>query len=90
MLKNYFNIAFRNLLKHKFYSLLNILGLSTGLACFMLISLFIKDELSYDSFHVDADRIHRIDFSATLNGADIVTAQQDGQPQQFWLMIILR
>ncbi len=75
MLKNYFNIAFRNLLKHKFYSLLNILGLSTGLACFMLISLFIKDELSYDSFHDDADQIHRIDFSATLNGADIITAQ---------------
>lgn len=75
MLKNYFNIAFRNLLKHKFYSLLNVLGLSIGLACFMLISLFITDELSYDTFHGDATRMHRVDFSATLNGADIVSAQ---------------
>lgn len=74
MLKNYFNVAFRNLLKHKFYSFLNIVGLSIGLACFMLISLFIKDEVSYDTFHVDADRIHRIDFFATLNGSDVISA----------------
>ncbi|MEQ9405850.1 MAG: ABC transporter permease [Cyclobacteriaceae bacterium] len=75
MLKNYFNVALRNLLKHKFYSLLNILGLSIGLACFMLISLFVKDELSYDQYFNDSDRIHRVDFAATLNGSDIIAAQ---------------
>lgn len=79
MLKNYFNIAVRSLLKHKFYSFLNILGLSIGLACFMLISLFIKHELTYDTFHKDADRIHRVHFRATLNGEDH-TASQVGAP----------
>lgn len=75
MLKNYFNIAVRSLLKHKFYSLLNILGLSIGLACFMLISLFIKHELTYDTFHKDADRIQRVHFRATLNGEDHIASQ---------------
>ncbi|WP_370090463.1 ABC transporter permease [Ekhidna sp.] len=75
MLKNYFKVALRNLLKHKFYSLLNVIGLSIGLACFMLISLFVKDELSYDAHLDGADRIFRIDFSATLNGSDHISAQ---------------
>lgn len=75
MLKNYFNVALRNLLKHKFYSLLNVLGLSIGLACFMLISLFIMDELSYDAHFADSKQIHRIDFGATLNGSNHVSAQ---------------
>lgn len=74
MLKNYFNVALRNLLKHKFYSLLNVIGLSIGLACFMLISLFVKDELSYDNHFIGADRIYRVDFAATLNGADHIAA----------------
>lgn len=74
MLKNYFNVALRNLLKHKFYSLLNVVGLSIGLACFMLISLFVKDELSYDNHFIGADRIYRVDFAATLNGADHIAA----------------
>ena len=78
MIKNYFNVALRNLQKHKFYSLLNVLGLSIGLACFMLISLFIKDELSYDKFYEDADRIYRINFAATLNGNDINSARTGG------------
>ncbi|MEP5612038.1 MAG: ABC transporter permease, partial [Cyclobacteriaceae bacterium] len=75
MLKNYFNVALRNLLKHKFYSLLNVMGLSIGLACFMLISLFIKDELGYDTFNEDYQRTYRVDFAATLNGNDIISAQ---------------
>lgn len=75
MLKNYFNVALRNLLKHKFYSLLNVIGLSIGLACFMLISLFVKDELSYDTHFEGAERIYRVDFGATLNGSDHISAQ---------------
>ncbi len=74
MLKNYFNIALRNLTKHKFYSLLNILGLSVGLTCFLLIALFVQEELSYDTFHKDADLIYRVDFAATLNGSDHISS----------------
>ncbi len=74
MLKNYFNVALRNLFKHKFYSLINILGLSIGLTCFLMISLYVVDELSYDTFHSDADRIYRMDFSGAINGSEFITA----------------
>ena len=74
MFKNYFNVAFRNLVKHKFYSLINVLGLSIGLTCFLLISLYVVDELNYDNFHADADNIYRMDFSGTINGSEFITA----------------
>jgi len=61
MLKNYFKTAFRNLLHNKIYSFINIAGLSIGLACAMLIMLYIKDEVSYDRFHKNVNRIYRID-----------------------------
>lgn len=70
MFKNYFNIAVRSLARYKFYSLLNILGLSIGLASFILISLFVVDELSYDKHIPGWEQIHRINFHATLNGSD--------------------
>ncbi len=60
MLKNYIKITFRNLIKYKFYSLTNILGLAVGFGCFLLISLYINNELSYDNFHNDPDRIFRV------------------------------
>jgi putative ABC transport system permease protein len=60
MLKNYFKIAARNLLTNKFYSLINIAGLAIGIACFLLILLFVEDELKYDRFHTKADRIYRV------------------------------
>ncbi|MTI32854.1 ABC transporter permease [Xanthovirga aplysinae] len=60
MLKNYFKTALRNLLKHKFYSLINVLGLAVGMACCMLIFFWVQDELSYDTFHTKADRIFRV------------------------------
>jgi putative ABC transport system permease protein len=59
MLKNYLKIAFRNLLKNKLYSIINVCGLAIGLACFILISTYIKNELNYDTFHDNADRIYR-------------------------------
>ncbi|MDN5205298.1 ABC transporter permease [Fulvivirgaceae bacterium BMA10] len=62
MIKNYFKIAFRNLKKYKGYSFINITGLAVGLACVLLISLFVLDELSYDKFHKDADNLYRIGF----------------------------
>lgn len=60
MLKNYFKIAFRNLLKNKAYSAINIGGLAIGMACFLLIALFIQNELSYDHYHKKADNIYRV------------------------------
>jgi putative ABC transport system permease protein len=60
MLRNIFKIAIRNLLKDRFYSFLNIIGLSIGIAASFLILLYIVDELSYDEFHKDSDRIYRV------------------------------
>lgn len=60
MLKNYFKIAFRNISKHKGYSFINISGLAIGIACCLLILIFVRHELSYDRFHERADRIVRI------------------------------
>lgn len=62
MLRNYLTVALRNLWKHKFYSVINILGLAIGLACFLFILLFIRDELSYDKYHAKADRTYRVSF----------------------------
>ena len=59
MLLNHLKIAFRNIVRQKFYSLINILGLAMGLAICLVILLFVKDELSYDKHHKNADRIYR-------------------------------
>lgn len=58
MLSNYIKIAWRSFLRNKSYSLINILGLSLGLACLFLISLFVTEELSYDKFHEDKHQIY--------------------------------
>ncbi|HEY9008716.1 MAG TPA: ABC transporter permease [Ohtaekwangia sp.] len=60
MLKNYITAAFRNLYKNKGFSAINILGLSVGLASFVLITLYVYHELSMDRFNTKADRIYRI------------------------------
>jgi putative ABC transport system permease protein len=60
MIKNYLRVAARNLIKHKGYAFLNIMGLAVGIAASVLIFLYVADELSYDSFHENADRIYRI------------------------------
>jgi len=60
MLKNYFKIAFRNLLRHKGFSFINIAGLAIGLACCILVALFIIDELSYDRYSEDSNRVYRV------------------------------
>jgi putative ABC transport system permease protein len=60
MIRNYFKIAFRNLWRHKAFSFINILGLTVGITAFFLIFMYVKFELSYDSFHSKADRIYRI------------------------------
>lgn len=60
MIRNYFKIAFRNLLKYKLYSTINLIGLSLGLGISMLIFLFIQHENSFDDFHMKKDRIVRV------------------------------
>lgn len=60
MFKNYFKIALRNLNRNKIYSFINIAGLSIGLACAMLILLYVKDEVSFDKFHKNVNDIYRI------------------------------
>jgi len=74
MLRNYILTALRHLLKKRTYTILNMLGLSVGLACFTLIGLWVKQELSYDAFHTNADRMYRVagifsDGSAKFNQA---------------------
>jgi putative ABC transport system permease protein len=61
MLKNYIKTAWRNLLKNKFYSLINIAGLTVGLAIGIMILLWVQDELSFDSFHKKTPNIYRLE-----------------------------
>lgn len=60
MFKNYLKIAFRSLFKNKVYSGINIMGLTIGLTCCILIALYIRDEASYDSFHSNGDDLYRM------------------------------
>ena len=60
MLKNYLKIAYRNLLKNKAFSLINILGLATGIAAFVLIFQYVQFELSYDTFQEAGENIYRV------------------------------
>jgi putative ABC transport system permease protein len=68
MFKNYFKVALRNMKRHKGYSSINITGLAIGMACCLLISLWIFDELSFDRFHEFADRIYRVEFDQNYSG----------------------
>ena len=68
MLKNYFKIAWRNLIKNKSSSIINIGGLAVGMAVAMLIGLWIYDELSFDKYHKNYDRIGQIMTTQTSNG----------------------
>jgi len=60
MLRNFLKVAIRNLWKHKGYSFLNIFGLAMGMACSLLILLWIRDEKSMDNFHVKGDRLYSV------------------------------
>ncbi|MFM9908628.1 MAG: ABC transporter permease, partial [Chitinophagaceae bacterium] len=60
MIKNYFKVAFRNLWKNKGFSAINIFGLAIGLATCLVITLYVTNELSYDRYLANVDRIYRI------------------------------
>ncbi len=61
MIKNYFLIAFRNMRRYKFISFINLFGLTVGITCCLLISLYIVNELSYDKYNKHADNIYRVE-----------------------------
>src|SRR5258708_25900642 len=76
MFRNYLIVALRNLVRHKLYSFINIAGLAVGLACLILIILFVRDELSYDTWVPGSDKLYRIEVTYHVpNRSDIILAQ---------------
>jgi putative ABC transport system permease protein len=71
MLKNYIKIAFRNLIRYRAYTFINIFGLAIGIICCLLILVYVQDELSYDRYHEKADQIYRIINAGTIRGNQI-------------------
>jgi len=78
MIKNYFKTAWRNLIKSKVFSLINILGLTIGITVCMMIFLFIINEFSYDNFHKDGNRIYRVMRGITHEGKPAQVAYLSG------------
>lgn len=74
MIKNYLKIALRNLWKNKGFSAINIIGLATGLAVCLLIVLYVFDELGYDKYNKNTDRIYRVDADIFFNGTQVTAA----------------
>ena len=75
MFKNYFKIAWRNLMKNKVFSFINIFGLTIGLTSFLLIALYIFDELTFDAFHKNSNNIYRVvEHKITPEGKEIKSA----------------
>jgi putative ABC transport system permease protein len=74
MLKSYIKIAWRNLMKNKTFSFINVFGLSIGLTCCLLISLYIYHELSYDSYHTQGDNVYQLGTTFVRKGKEDRTA----------------
>lgn len=74
MIRNYFKTAWRNLKKHKAFSIINIAGLSIGISICFIIMMYVQNELSFDRFNKNADRIVRVVFKADINGGKIFEA----------------
>ncbi|MEQ8303591.1 MAG: ABC transporter permease [Cyclobacteriaceae bacterium] len=73
MIRNYLKVALRNILKYKFFSAINVLGLSIGMACCLFIFIYVVDELSYDKFHEDVENIYRVGLQGRIAGQEIYT-----------------
>lgn len=74
MFSNYLKIASRYLIMHRGYSFINISGLAIGMACCLLIFLFIEHEMSYDRYHENSDRIYRLALSGRFGGTSYESA----------------
>src|SRR5882724_5293968 len=70
MFKNYFKIALRSLKKNKIFSFINIFGLSVGLACCMLIVLYLYDELTYDTYHKNFKQLYQVGTTFITGGKE--------------------
>ena len=68
MLRHYLRTAWRNLLRSRVYAFINLLGLALGMACCLLIALYVQDELAYDHHHERADRIYRVSSQMAMGG----------------------
>ncbi|MDO6433163.1 ABC transporter permease [Flavitalea sp. BT771] len=75
MLKNYLKVACRNLLRNKTFSFINMVGLAIGLSSFLLIALYVMDELSFDRYYDQAGNIYRIELDTRWGGLDLRMAQ---------------
>ncbi|MHA4842814.1 ABC transporter permease [Flavitalea antarctica] len=78
MISNYLKTGWRNFLRNKGFTFINITGLAMGLACFILIALYVTDELSYDKFNEKAGRIYRVDSDIRFGGNDLHLAVNSG------------
>ena len=78
MLKNYLKVAWRNLKGQKLYSAINILGLTVGLSSFLLIYLYLHDELSYDQFHEDYEQIYRFSYWRQWDNGEVQAMATSG------------
>lgn len=74
MLKNYFTLAIRNIRNRKFFTGINILGMTIGITACLLIALYVIDEFSYDRFHANADRIYQIGIHKKIGMQDLQSA----------------
>src|SRR3982750_4821742 len=74
MIRNYFKIALRHLQKSKLYAFVNIIGLAIGICSCLLIGIYIWNELGYDGFHKNADRIARVTWQYNFGDAETKTA----------------
>ena len=81
MLTNYIKIAWRNLLRNRILSTINIVGLSAGLTAVMFILLFVQDEVSYDRFHAQAGQLYRVVLNTTTPDGKEITTGATGLPQ---------
>ncbi|UCB53385.1 MAG: ABC transporter permease [Candidatus Zixiibacteriota bacterium] len=70
MFWSYVKVSLRNMIRQKGYSLINVVGLAVGMACCMLIMLWVANELSFDNFHENADRIYRLSHHLTIGGSE--------------------
>ena len=83
MIRHFFQVAWRQLLKRKFYSLINIIGLAIGMASCILIFLYIQHELSYDQYHANKDQIYRV--TQTFRAVQPGETLSAPSPQDYWV-----
>ncbi len=80
MLRNYLKVALRNIWRNKVFSFINVFGLALGLACSLLILLWVRDELRYDQFHVHGEQLYRVMENQQWSGVEINSVQATPGP----------